>query len=184
MLLDRDGVINQRVLGGYVCDWPTFRFLPGALKAMQRLAELDVPIIVISNQAGVAKGMMSRKTLEEMTRNFQKVVEDAGGRIDSVYYCVHHPSEGCDCRKPKPGLLLQAANDWALNLEDCIMVGDSETDIAAGAAVRCRNILIGGDQERGDRRPKWNYEIVSDLLAAAKLLRQSMESQSSVVFTG
>lgn len=176
IFLDRDGVINERIVGGYVCDWQTFRFLPGALRAVQLLTELDLPIIVVSNQAGVAKGMMSRETLKKMTCSFQRAIADEGGRIDSVYYCLHRPADDCDCRKPRPGLLQRAATDWALHLENCIMVGDSPTDMAAGAAVQCRNILIGSGDEGIGSRSELKYEMVQDLLAAAELLRASMES--------
>lgn len=179
IFLDRDGVINERIVGGYVCDWRAFRFMPGALQALRLLAELELPIIVVSNQAGVAKGMISRETLYEMTCTFHCAIESAGGRIDGVYYCVHQPLDGCNCRKPKPGLLRQAAAEWALNLETCTMVGDSQTDIEAGSAVRCRSILVGRDEMLVDRIPELKCESAPDLLAAAKLLRISMEMQRS-----
>jgi len=144
IFLDRDGVINRRVIGDYVRHWQNFSFLPGVLRAVRALSAIPVPIIVVSNQAGVAKGLMSERDLRELTFAFTDAFASYGGRIDSVYYCLHHPDKRCDCRKPRSGLLRQAAREWGLNLTECFMIGDSESDIIAGASVGCKTILIGG----------------------------------------
>jgi len=137
VFLDRDGVINRRVIGDYVRHWQNFSFLPGVLRAVRALSAIPVPIIVVSNQAGVAKGLMSERDLRELTFAFTDAFASYGGRIDSVYYCLHHPDKRCDCRKPRSGLLRQAAREWGLNLTECFMIGDSESDIIAGASVGC-----------------------------------------------
>lgn len=106
VLLDRDGVINERIPDGYVTSWSTFKFLPGALEALRLLAENRYFTIVISNQAGVGMKLMTWDDLAYITRQFKKEVESNGGRIDDVFYCAHAKDDDCKCRKPKPGLFL------------------------------------------------------------------------------
>lgn len=142
IFLDRDGVINRRIVGGYVTDWSEFHFLFGALDGVARLAASPSPVIVVSNQAGVGKGLVSVSALGEITRRFVAQVQRAGGRIDAVYYCPHTAADACTCRKPKPGLLLEAARDWAIDLGRSVFLGDSPTDAEAGHAVGCEVMLV------------------------------------------
>jgi D-glycero-D-manno-heptose 1,7-bisphosphate phosphatase len=142
IFLDRDGVINERIINGYVTEWLQFRFIEGAEQALRDLARLRLPILLISNQSGVGKGLVSRSALEQITRRFVAGLERRGARIDGVYYCPHRPDEGCPCRKPKPGLLLQAARDWRIDLPASVMVGDTTSDVEAAQAAGCRGILI------------------------------------------
>ena len=100
VLLDRDGVINQRIVGGYVTCWDKFIFLPGALEGLRLLTEKNYHVTVVSNQAGVGKGLMTAADLQEITRKFVKEVDAQGGRIRSVYYCTHRAEDDCPCRKP------------------------------------------------------------------------------------
>jgi histidinol-phosphate phosphatase family protein len=141
IVLDRDGVINRRVIGGYVTQWSEFRFLFGALAGLVSIAERPEAIIVASNQAAVGKGLMSVNALGEITDRFVSTVQRAGGRIDAVYYCPHTPADECACRKPRPGLLLEAQRDWRLDLGRSVFLGDSETDMAAGRAAGCEVML-------------------------------------------
>ena len=108
VLLDRDGVINRRVRGGYVASWTEFVFLPGVLDALRLLSENKFHSLVVSNQACVGKGLISMAELEDITRHFIKEVTESGGCIHGVYYCPHREEDKCGCRKPKPGLLLKA----------------------------------------------------------------------------
>lgn len=148
IFLDRDGVINQRVTGGYVTAWDQFQFIEGIDKALAILSGWGLPIIVVSNQACVGKGLLSESRLQGMTRRFAAVLELAGGRIDAVYYCPHKPDDACGCRKPKPGLLEQASRDWRIDLSQSVLVGDSPSDLEAAAAVNCRAILFDPTRER------------------------------------
>lgn len=143
IFLDRDGVINERILGGYVTRWSAFKFSPGIQRAMADLSSLAPPLIVVSNQAGVGKGLMTPAELAEITRQFVTELRNYGARVDAVYYCTHKPEEHCSCRKPAPGLLLQAAQDWRIDLQSSILIGDSPTDLRAAKATRCRTILFG-----------------------------------------
>jgi len=149
VLLDRDGVINHRVVDGYVTLWSQFVFLPGALDALRLLEQENHAVLIISNQAGVGKGLVAARELEEITRRFVQKVEEYGGRIHGVYYCPHRQEDNCGCRKPKPGLLLQAQKEHQFDFADTFLVGDSETDLLAAKNVGCPTILIS-DRRTGN----------------------------------
>lgn len=144
ILLDRDGVINQQVTGTYVTRLSEFHFVPGIVDALTELSRLPVPIIVVSNQAGIGKGMFTPGDLEEITHGFVARLNSAGARIDAAYYCPHAPGDGCECRKPRHGLLMAAARDWKLDLSRSVFVGDSPSDADAGKAAGCRTVLVTG----------------------------------------
>ena len=177
VFLDRDGVINQRIVGGYVCRWEEFRFSPDALLAVRILSKLELPIIVVSNQAGVAKGLIRNEDLWDLTMAFQEAISDSGGRIDGVYYCLHHPDERCACRKPGSGMLLQAASEWNLSLSECFMVGDADTDILAGASVGCETILVSECAELPERIQNCGCVAAKDFLAACKFVTNRIEGE-------
>lgn len=141
IFLDRDGVINQE-RSDYVKTWEEFQILPGVIEALQKLAQLDLPILVITNQSAIGRGVATQETIHGIHQRLRQVVNEAGGRIDDFFLCPHHPQENCNCRKPKPGLLLQAATKYQLNLEETVFVGDAVTDYQAALAVQCHSILI------------------------------------------
>jgi D-glycero-D-manno-heptose 1,7-bisphosphate phosphatase len=142
IFLDRDGVINERVVGGYVTNWGQFQFLDGIIPVLRDLSRLRLPMVVVSNQAGVGKGLMDRAALASITDRFVARLARAGIRIVAVYYCPHTSTAECRCRKPRPGLLLQAAHDWKIDLGSSILIGDSPSDIEAARAAGCRSILF------------------------------------------
>jgi D-glycero-D-manno-heptose 1,7-bisphosphate phosphatase len=146
VFLDRDGVIN-RERADYVKCWDEFEFLPGVLPALARLADLPQPVIVVTNQSAVGRGLMGRSALDEIHRRLQHRVAASGGRIDAFYLCPHRPDEGCACRKPQPGLLLQAAQDFGLNLSNCVFIGDSITDREAAQAAGCACCLVASGRQ-------------------------------------
>ncbi|MCB0061173.1 MAG: HAD family hydrolase [Caldilineaceae bacterium] len=141
ILLDRDGVIN-RERADYVKHWDEFVFLPGVLTALQRLATLPMPILVITNQSAIGRGIVSRQAVDEIHAQAQAAIHSAGGRIDGFFLCPHHPDAGCSCRKPQPGLLYQAAAQFALTIEQSVFVGDAITDYQAARAAGCQSILV------------------------------------------
>jgi D-glycero-D-manno-heptose 1,7-bisphosphate phosphatase len=165
---DRDGVIN-RDRDEYVRSVEEFEFLPGALEALKRLREAGWLVVVISNQAGVGKGLMSEEALAEIDRLMTSEVSAAGGRIEATYYCPHRQQDGCDCRKPAPGLIRRASRDLGIEPEDAVFVGDSARDILAGQAVGCRTVavlsgsLTGAEVAALDPPP----DLVADNLAEA-----------------
>jgi histidinol-phosphate phosphatase family protein len=142
VLLDRDGVINRRVNGGYVTSWDHFEFLPRALEALRLLTENGYAIIVISNQACVGKGLLSSAELDVITRRFLLEVALSGGHIVEVYYCRHRADDRCNCRKPQPGLLVRARIEHRYLPEETYFIGDSPDDMAAAEAAGCPSILI------------------------------------------
>jgi D-glycero-D-manno-heptose 1,7-bisphosphate phosphatase len=184
ILLDRDGVINRRIPGGYVTVWEQFVFLPGVLHALKRLAEEDLKVIVVSNQAGVGKGLLGEAALADITRQFVRPVEESGGKIHAVYYCPHRPDDGCQCRKPGPGLLLQAQRDHGFEFRDAVMVGDAESDVVAAHRVGCTSILIGDEDPSASRTrrhaPDWIFrdlrEAVAFILGPGRACAEAMSA--------
>jgi len=156
VLLDRDGVINRLVYhhDAGVIDSPftlsQFELLPGVPQAIRQLNDLGLGVAVVSNQPGIAKGHLTAELLESFGRKMLSEVAKAGGRIDAIHYCLHHPDavvpelkQCCHCRKPATGLLEQAARDLNVALSDCYMVGDGIPDLVAGVAAGCRTVFIG-----------------------------------------
>jgi D-glycero-D-manno-heptose 1,7-bisphosphate phosphatase len=142
IFLDRDGVINRQFIAGYVTRWSDFTFRPGIRKTIAALSTIGCPIIVISNQACIAKGLVEVSTLVDITNRFVAALKQSRGRIDAVYYCPHSPAERCCCRKPAAGLLKIAAHDWRIDLSRSVLIGDSLTDVEAARAVNCRALLL------------------------------------------
>jgi D-glycero-D-manno-heptose 1,7-bisphosphate phosphatase len=179
ILLDRDGVINIE-RADYVKTWQEFSFLPGALGALQRLASLDIPIVVITNQSAIGRGIMEQAAVIEIHRELMREVKNVGGRIDAFFVCPHHPAAGCLCRKPKPGLLFQAAAQFGFSLAEAVFIGDATTDFEAAHAAGCRSILVrsGRQGESLDKffmkavlpPPTSPPSIVVDLSAAVDLI--------------
>lgn len=145
VFLDRDGVINRN-RPDYVKAWEEFEFLPGALKALERLAGSPFYIVVVTNQSAVGRGLLSWQDLEEIHARMEMEIRQAGGRLNGVYCCPHTPADLCDCRKPSPGLLLRAAKDLNLDLGASWLIGDSLNDVAAAQAVGVRPILVNTRQ--------------------------------------
>jgi D-glycero-D-manno-heptose 1,7-bisphosphate phosphatase len=174
VLLDRDGVINRRIVGGYVTCWEKFVFLPDALPALRLLTTHNYHVIVVSNQAGVGKGLMTAANLQEITGKFIGEVERNGGRIRSVYYCTHRAEDDCQCRKPKLGLLITAQAEHHFKFEDTFFIGDSESDLLAAQAVGCPFILVStapaADLAKLPHAPQ--ATVPSLLVAAAFLLSE------------
>jgi D-glycero-D-manno-heptose 1,7-bisphosphate phosphatase len=172
IFLDRDGVINEN-RAGYVKSWNEVRILPGALDALRSLARLDWPIVVVSNQSVIGRGLTSGEAVKDIHARLREEAAKAGGRIDAFYYCPHRPDEGCDCRKPAPGLLLQAARELGIDLRRSYMVGDAEEDAQAALAAGCGPILVktGRGQAALERMPedlRAQCLVAEDLAVAAQ----------------
>lgn len=141
IFLDRDGVINAN-RSDYVKTWDEFQFLPGALEALRRLAQLGWLAIVVSNQSAIGRGLVAQETVEQIHRQMLEAVSRAGGIIHHVLYCPHHPADNCDCRKPRPGLLLRASKHLQVDLSRSILIGDALSDVEAARAAGCQPILV------------------------------------------
>ena len=169
IFLDRDGVINRDRGSEYVDRWDKFRFIPGSLKALRLLKEEGYRVVVISNQAGVAKGVYSLKELSLLTRRMKEKVEEAGGRLDAVYYCTHQKENRCTCRKPKTALFRRAHLRFGIPFKNAFVVGDSVRDIIAGKRLRCRTILVLSGREKLSRKREWEVQpdvVKKNLLTA------------------
>jgi D-glycero-D-manno-heptose 1,7-bisphosphate phosphatase len=174
VFLDRDGVINKYPGDKlYVTSLRKFKFLPNAKKGIVLLAERGFKIFVASNQAGVGRGIYSQRTLDIITAKMLVDIQKAGGRIDKVYYCTHRKDAGCPCRKPKPGLLKQAAREFKFNLKDAYFIGDTTRDIFTAQAAGVKSIMVLTGKERLKNQKNWEAQpdlVFKDLLAAAKFL--------------
>ena len=178
IFLDRDGVIN--VDGpGYVESWSEFQFCPGALAAIRKLTEVGWEIYVITNQAGIAKGLYSEQRLMDIHWRMLLEIRRAGGQVLGIQFCPHTDEDACMCRKPRPGMLLKAAAKWGLDLTRSYFIGDSARDIQAGAVVGCTTLWVQTHytDERTQRqrdsmvvRPDYD---VKDLTEAAAIILES-----------
>jgi D-glycero-D-manno-heptose 1,7-bisphosphate phosphatase len=170
VMLDRDGVIN-RELGRGVLSWDEFEFLPGVLDALRRLAEWRVPIVVLSNQAAIGRGWVSADVVDGIHQKMVHAIEEHGGRIDDIVLCPHAPEADCLCRKPLPGLLLQAAEKHRFDVQRAIMVGDSHRDVQAAQAAGATPIMVCSGHpippELERRLLREHVTIVADLAAVA-----------------
>ena len=146
VILDRDGVLNVRPpRAEYVRRAEEFRWLPRAREALRRFNEAGWRVIVVSNQAGIARGAMTEEDLEAVNDRMRAEATAAGGRIEAVYHCPHGWDEGCSCRKPRPGMLFQAQRDYHLDLTRTTFIGDDERDEQAALAAGCRSALVTDD---------------------------------------
>lgn len=144
VFLDRDGVINKKpARGEYVKNWQEFEFLPGAIEGLKLLSKKGYIIFIITNQAGIGRKIMTEQDLELIHQKLKEELKKENVEIAGIYYCPHRIDENCQCRKPKPGLLLQAAKEHNLDLKKSIFIGDEERDLQAGKAAGCRTIIIG-----------------------------------------
>ena len=156
MFLDRDGVLNDLEYNpdegriGSPLAAKQLRVFPYAGESVRRIRELGYKAILVSNQPGVAKKQLTRSELDKMNRLVRDELKKQGGSLDAEYYCLHHPDAlvkryrlDCDCRKPKPGLILQAARENDIDLGRSFFVGDALVDVKAGRAAGCRTILLG-----------------------------------------
>lgn len=179
VFIDRDGTLTEEV--GYVNHPSRLRLLPRSAEAVRRLNAAAVATVVVTNQAGVARGYFSAEVLGAVNAALVSQLKDAGAHLDGVYVCAHHPTEGeppyrmvCECRKPKPGLLLQAAADLGLDLARSTLVSDKGSDLVAARAVGARAILVltgyglGEWEYRRGSLPVQPDHVADDLLGAAE----------------
>lgn len=141
IFLDRDGVINEN-LPHYVRSWDEIHILPGVLDALRTLRQTPFAVVVVTNQSAVNRGLLSLAVLHDIHERLQMTIAEAGGQLDAIYFCPHRPNEACSCRKPLPGLLIQAAAALNLDLARSYLVGDAITDLEAALAVGVQPLLV------------------------------------------
>jgi D-glycero-D-manno-heptose 1,7-bisphosphate phosphatase len=147
VFLDRDGVVIEDT--HYVHSIDRVRLIPGSAEAIAELNRAGWPVAIVTNQAGIARGLFSIETIEQIHEHLVELLRGYGAHIDGIYFCPHHPSgelaeycHDCDCRKPKPGMLVQAAKELNLDPTRSWMIGDRVSDLQAGSAVGCRTVLV------------------------------------------
>jgi len=147
IILDRDGVINKKpAKADYVKKWEEFEFLPGAIDAVKMLNEKGFSVFIITNQAGIARNLMTESDLRNIHNNMKDEMETKGAKIERIYYCPHGWNDGCECRKPKPGMFYEVARDYNINLTKTVFIGDDERDLEAGNAAGCHTILVNAQR--------------------------------------
>jgi D-glycero-D-manno-heptose 1,7-bisphosphate phosphatase len=178
VFLDRDGVIVEN-RPDYIKSWAEVRFLEGSFAALRRLAASPMAVVIVSNQSAVGRELMSLETAWELQNRIVAAIEEQSGRIDASYLCPHHPEKGCDCRKPLPGMIHQAARELQLDLQRSWLVGDAVTDVQAAAAAEIGSLLVrtGRGVEQEQLLPKCLADkkdgpraIVADLPAAVDFI--------------
>jgi D-glycero-D-manno-heptose 1,7-bisphosphate phosphatase len=175
VFLDRDGTIN--IEKEYLYRANDLEFISGAPEAVQLLNQAGIMVVVVTNQSGVARGYYTEDDVENLHRHIARELERSEAHIDAWLYCPHHPSGRgsyalpCDCRKPLPGMLLEAARRYDIDLENSTMIGDKLADIEAGKAAGCRTILVRTGYGAGEEQYVGSDTIVcDDLLSAVKYL--------------
>lgn len=154
IFLDRDGVLNE-VLSDrvkFVNNPEQLYLLEGAAEAVAELSRAGYELFVVTNQGGVGLGFLKEKRLQEIHDRMAEMIKEHGGEIKEVAYCPHKPKEGCECRKPNAGMLLDLARRHDINLAGSVMVGDHERDIEAGKKAGCRTVFIGTDETGADEK--------------------------------
>lgn len=177
IFLDRDGTVSYEV--GYVNHPSRYDIMPGTVEAIRKINQSEFLAIVVTNQAGVARGYFQEGLILEIHEKLRKLLSDKGAFLDAIYYCPHHPEVGdpayrkeCDCRKPKPGLLQKAQQDLQIDLTRSYIIGDSIKDVEAGHRVGMPGILVLTGYGRGEQEyhsSKWSVRpihIADDLKAA------------------
>lgn len=172
VFLDRDGVINRKAPEGeYIPRWDEVRFFPDVFEAVSDLYRAGFKIIVITNQRGIALRKVQLEDLEDIHARMKASFGWHGAVIAGIYFCPHDISEKCQCRKPKPGLLMQAARDHALDLRCCWMVGDAASDIEAGRRAGCKTVRIISRLQSGKSEPKADITARDLRSAVRKILK-------------
>ena len=176
LFLDRDGVINED-REDYVKSWQEFKFIKGVRPALKRIKAAGIPVLVITNQSIIGRGLVSPSELGTIFDRMKAGIKKAGGEILNIYHCPHRPEDRCRCRKPRIGLLKQAAREFDLDLKACLFVGDSLKDLQAGRKAGCKTLLVQTGQgeeslkkiisQKTRVRPDW---ICPSLAEAAPLI--------------
>jgi D-glycero-D-manno-heptose 1,7-bisphosphate phosphatase len=148
VFLDRDGVINRKPAEGkYLTCWEEFQILPGAIEGITRLNRAGFFVVVVTNQRCVAKGLLTTTELEVLNQRMSNFLTRAGATINAVYYCPHETEPSCHCRKPAPGMLLDAAREHGIDLPTSWMIGDSKDDIETGKNAGCKTARLSAGHE-------------------------------------
>lgn len=172
LFLDRDGVINEN-RANYVRSVEDISFIPSAIEALIKIQSIPFKIVIVTNQSAIGRGILTRKIADDINAKVQEHLLQLGGRMDGIYVCPHTPEDQCDCRKPRPGLILQAAKELSIDLSHSFMMGDSLADVCAGqnAGVPNNFLLLTGRGKEQILLPHTHmkpFRVYNDLLMAVE----------------
>ena len=170
VFLDRDGTISEDV--NYCSSVEDFHILPTVPEAIKLLNDANFKVVLITNQSGISREYFTETILAEIHAKMESELAKHGANVDAIYYCPHHPDDGCDCRKPKTGMLTKAAEELGINLKSSYMIGDMQTDIDVGRVAGCRAILVTTGPDGGDGVKKADY-TAQNLSQAAKWILEN-----------
>lgn len=159
VFLDRDGVINFD--RDHVHKIEDFKFIPGVIPALKKLSKTDYKLIIVTNQAGIGKGMYKKRDYYKLNKQMLNYLKNKNIKINATYFCPHHPDDGCKCRKPKTFLFEKAKDKFNLDFRRCWLVGDKTSDIKAGKNINCKTILVKTGYAGKDKR----YKVKPDFKA-------------------
>ena len=158
LFLDRDGVINVKLEARYVRNSNEFEYIQGALVAISKLSKLFKRILIVTNQQGIGKGIMTADDLNLLHSFMTSEIGKLNGKIDKIYFCPHLVSENCNCRKPNPGMINQAIADFPdIDLQNSYLIGDSDSDIEAGNRMKLNTVKVDNEYTLA----KWTAELMS-----------------------
>jgi D-glycero-D-manno-heptose 1,7-bisphosphate phosphatase len=161
-LLDRDGtVVIDKV---YLSDPAGLEFAPGAIEGLRLMRDAGLRFILVTNQSGLARGFFDEKTLDRIHARLRAMLAEGGIDLEAIYYCPHGPSDDCRCRKPRPGLLLDAMADFGFSPDEAVLIGDSDADMGAAAAAGVKGIRIATPDSSKNAAP----DVAADFAAAAR----------------
>jgi D-glycero-D-manno-heptose 1,7-bisphosphate phosphatase len=163
IFFDRDGIVNELIELGYVATWNDFYLQPGFVAALRIVRQKGYMAVVVTNQPGVAKGLYTEDALNDLHRQFRAQLMTHGLDVRDILYCPHTDQDQCECRKPKPGMLIQAQEKYAVDLSRSWMVGDSEKDILAGMTAGCKTVRVCEQKEK--TAADFRVEHMDDLAA-------------------
>ena len=178
VFLDRDGVINYNAKPhDYVKKWDEFHFYKNAMKALRELSDHNLFTVLVTNQRGISRSMMSHEDLSDIHKNMLDELKKVNASISQIYYCAHGHEDKCGCRKPMPGMFFQAAKQHDIDLGKSFMVDDAQSGIEAGKRAGCKTILVltGRGRESFKTVNEWKYKpdfITKDLLSATRIIRK------------
>ncbi len=174
VFLDRDGTLNKEI--GYLSKVEDLLLLPGVPEAIRALNEHALPAIVVTNQSGIGRGYYREADMQRVHGEIEARLAREGCHLDGFYHCPHHPDAGCDCRKPKPGMLIRAAHEHGLDLAASFVVGDKISDLQAGQRAGCRTVLVltGYGAEHSKTDFPFDF-IAADLLQAVQWIVQQLD---------
>ncbi|HEX7464700.1 MAG TPA: HAD family hydrolase [Actinomycetota bacterium] len=169
VLLDRDGTIN--VHKDYILDPADLELVPGSIEALRELEALGLGLLVVTNQSPVGRGWISEEQLEAIHNRLRSLLREGGVELDGLYVCPHRPEDGCDCRKPEPGLALRASEAHGFDPTETFVVGDHRRDVEMGRRIGARTILLRGGHVGEEGTEAFADHVVADLDEAARVIR-------------